>query len=182
MSHLVSPFATLNNINQTYELGDNATLECNGSGGPGNAYQWQKDGLNQSGENSDILSLQGVTAFTGGLYSCVVSNAAGDINASTHFFVAPYFLEQPMEGVLTSAGSTFNLSCVAAAFPSPLYQWVHEGGRDIRMENRANESILIISGIQFGEEGNYFCNASSNGYVASSQTSLVTGQNNSLAS
>ena len=173
---LVSPFATLNNLNQTYELGDNVTFECNSTGGPGNTYQWQKDGFNQIGENSTHLELhQGVTALTGGTYSCVVLNDAGEHNASTHLFVAPYFLEQPVEGVFTSAGSTFNISCVAAAFPDPEYLWAREEGGEIRMENLVNESIFTITSIQYGEEGNYYCNVTSNGHVESSHRSLVTG-------
>ena len=159
-------------ISQTYNLDENATLECNSVGGPGNTYLWQKDGLSLVNENSNVLMLYHVTSSTGGTYDCFVSNAAGNHSSSTLLFVFPYFLEQPIDIVLTSAGSTINLTCIAAAFPEPEYQWGREDGRDIRAEN-LNISVLTFSSIQFGDEGRYYCNATSNSKVSTSSSVLV---------
>ena len=167
---------TAASINKTYEQGDTAILECNSTGGPGNTYQWQKDQRDIIGEISTILSLPGVTASTGGAYSCVVSNDAGNSSASTLLLVSPYFIEQPMEVLLTSAGSLLNISCVAAAFPEPEYEWGHEDKKDLRMEILTNMSILSISGVQYEDGGNYYCNATSNGLTNVSISALVIGK------
>ena len=174
---LVSPFTTLNDtsINQTYERGDTATLECISTGGPGNVYQWQANGSDVIGENTTILTLPNVTASTGGTYSCVVSNDAGNQSASTYLFVYPYFLKQPVDSVLTSNGSNFNISCVAAAFPKPEYYWGHEDGREIRTDILINMTMFIISRVQFGDEGNYYCNVTSNSNYIVSRSTLVSG-------
>ena len=174
----VSPHANLTevSINRTYEQGENATLECNGIGGPDNIYQWQNDGENIENENSTILMLINVTASTGGVYICVVSNAAGNHSASTLLFVSPYFLKQPKDRVLTSVGLMINVECVAAAFPNPEYQWGHEDGRQIRMGILINMSILTISSLQFEDGGNYYCNVSSNGVMNTSASVLVIGE------
>ena len=175
---VVSPFATLNEmyINRTYNLGETAILECNSTGGPGNTYVWQKDGRDQLGENSTILTLHNVMASTGGIYSCVASNAAGNHSASTLTYIFPYFIVQPVKAVFTSNGSMINLSCVAMAFPESEYQWGREDGRDIRSDITVNMSVLTFSSIQFGDEGSYYCNATSNGHVINSESVLITGE------
>ena len=165
-------------INETYELGDTATLECFSPGGPNNTYQWLMDGSVLIGEVSTTLVLPGITVSAGGTYTCVVSNAAGNHSASTLLLISPYFIEQPVEIVLTSAGSTFNVSCVAVAFPDPEYQWGHEDGRDIRTNISTNMSVFTISNVQFGDEGSYYCNVTSNGFVNTSSSALLTGKNN----
>ena len=176
----MSPQATLPeaSMNQTYSANENATLECNSEGGPGNTYLWQKDGLSLDDENSSVLMLYNVTFSTGGTYNCFVSNAAGNHSASTLLFVFPYFLEQPVNVVLTSAGYTFNLTCIAAAFPEPEYQWGREDGRDIRTDVLVNMSLLTFSSVQFGDEGSYYCNATSNSRVNTSSSVLVTSKYN----
>ena len=175
---LVSPIANLSEaaINQTYEIGDTATLECSSIGGPGNIHLWQFDGRNINGENSSILSIPVTTVSVGGLYSCVVSNDAGNDSASTLLFISPYFIKQPEEVVLTSAGSSINITCVAVAFPEPEYRWGHEDGRELRMDILTNSSFLTISNVQFGDEGNYYCNATSNGFLNMSLNALVIGE------
>ena len=174
----VSPYVTLNeeDVNQTYELGDIATLECFSPGGPNNTYQWQMDGGVLTGENSTFLKLPEISFSAGGTYTCVVSNAAGNHSASTLLFVYPYFLKQPIDIVLTSMGSMINLTCIAAAFPGPQYQWGREDGRDIRTEITVNMSVLTIFNVQFGDEGGYYCNATSNSQVNKSSSVLVTSK------
>ena len=163
-------------INQIYELGDTADLECNSSGGPGNMYQWQFNGDDVNNENLTILRLQKVTFINGGTYSCVVSNPAGNHNVSTHLFISPYFVTQPEEVIYTSAGFSLSIICVAEAFPEPEYQWGHEDEREIRKDILTNVSTLTIPSVQFGDGGNYYCNVTSNGFVNTSKRSLVFGK------
>ena len=174
---VVSPIATLSeaSFNQTYEIGDTATFECSSVGGPDNIYQWQFEGIEILGEKSDILSLSVMTVSVGGIYTCIVTNEAGNDSAISPLYISPYFLKQPEDVVLTSAGSSVNISCFAVAFPDPEYQWGHEDGREFRMEILANMSYLSISSVQFGDEGNYYCNATSNGFLNTSMNTLIIG-------
>ena len=139
-------------------------------------YQWLFNEYFINNENSTILRLEGVTVVNGGIYSCVVSNAAGNHSVSTYLFISPYFVTQPEEVILTSAGSLLIITCITEAFPEPEYQWGHEDGRDIRQDILANMSTLTIPSIQFGDGGNYYCNATSNGFLNTSQDSLVFGK------
>ena len=160
-------------INQTYERGDTAVFVCNSTSTVGNTFSWQKDGIFISGENLNILVLPYVINSTGGRYTCIVTNAAGNNSASTDLFVFPYFIEQPVDIVLTSTGSTVTVTCIAEAFPNPEYQWGHEDGREIRVQT--NMSAFTIDSVQFGDEGNYYCNATSNGLINTSLSTLITG-------
>ena len=117
-----------------------------------------------------------MNASTGGMYTCVVTNAAGNDSDSTFLFADPYFITEPSDE-LAANGSTVILQCVAEAFPSPTYQWARADGAPIRDELRTNMSNLIFSPVLFGEEGDYYCNISSLGTVYQSRTATVNGIN-----
>jgi hypothetical protein len=106
-------------INVTYSQGYTATFQCTSSGGPDNTYQWQTDGNILNGETSGTLTLPNITTSTGGMYTCIVSNIAGNDSASTFVFVDPYFVSQPN----SHHGTTVVLICDALSFPDPQYLW-----------------------------------------------------------
>ena len=143
-------------------------------GGPGNLYQWQADGANISGETSEILMLPNVTATTGGMYTCVVTNIAGSNNASTFVFIFPYFINHPHSDQV-SVGSAVILICDAVSFPSPDYLWQRADGGNISSDTVTNERNLSISSVEYGDEGGYFCNASVGEDSIQSQIAIVTG-------
>ena len=173
---LVFPDAVISTpMNQTYQLGDNATLRCTSMGGPGNTYQWLLNGSDILGETLGTLMLPNVTAATGGEYTCHVSNTAGNDTASTYVFVSPYFITQPMN-ISQQVGYSGNLSCEAKAFPYPEYQWERVDGEPIRAGIMTNERTLFISSIMFRDEGGYICNATSRGRTAQSQYATVHGE------
>ena len=163
-------------INQTYSLGDNATLTCNSTEGPdGNTYQWQMNDIDIENETSQTLVLIDLSSEDGGKYTCVVSNTAGNDTASTYVFIAPYFTTQPMS-ISRQIGSSGNLSCVAKAFPNPEYEWVRVDEEPIREGIVTNESTLLISSIMIGDEGIYFCNVTSGETSFTSQYATVYGK------
>ena len=165
---------TEESINRTYEVGDTATLVCTSSGGPNNTYQWLANGENLHGQNFDTLTLPNVTASTGGIYTCMVSNIAGSNNASTSVFIFPYFIDNPRSHEV-SVGSAVLLICDAVSFPSPDYLWQRTDGMNISNEIVTNERNLSISSVEFGDEGGYFCTASAGEGSVQSQIAIVTG-------
>ena len=165
---------TEQSINDTYYEGANATLVCTSSGGPNNTYQWLENGENLHGQNSATLTLPNVTASTGGVYTCMVSNIAGSNNASTFLFIFPYFLNHPRSDNV-SVGYSVLLICDAASFPSPDYLWQRSDGGNISNDIVTNERNLSISSVEYGDEGGYFCTISARENSVSSNIAIVTG-------
>ena len=69
---------------------------------------------------------------------------------------------------LSNNGDTVMFTCIAIAFPSPLYSWT--------TPNPNNFSTNIISfTASYSDFGNYTCMADSNGTITTSQPALLTG-------
>ena len=153
-------------------FGDDVTLMCSSDGGPDNNYEWSKNGVVLSGETSANLTLNFITASSGGDYTCSVNNAAGNDSASTTLYVAPYIVTPLEEQTLTTNGSNVNINCDVAGFPSPTVTWV-----DMATNEVSNTSLLQFSQVMFGDEGLYRCVATAqiNGmtYTATNETTLV---------
>lgn len=116
-----------------------------------------------------------VQASTGGLYTCTVSNAAGADSSSTFLYVFPYFTIQPLSA-LTSSGRFSLLLCQAEAFPNPEYQWQRVDGGPIREGVETNNpNVLSFNPVMFGDEGTYYCNATSLEQTARSLDATITG-------
>ena len=152
-----------------------AVIMCTSLGGPGNTYQWQANDTDIQGETMEMLTLNDVDASTGGLYTCVVTNAAGNDSASTYVFIAPYFISQPMNEEVTN-GSSVTLQCVAEAFPSPSYLWARTDGLPVREGLVTTTSLFIFNPVHFGDEGNYSCNATSRDEFARSHDVTLAGE------
>ena len=76
----------------------------------------------------------------------------------------------------TANGSSVTLQCVAEAFPSPEYQWARTDGVSIREILVTGEGSFVLSPVIYGDEGYYYCNASSRDEVAHSQDVTLTGE------
>ena len=155
----MAPWVQEISSSQAYERGEDVILNCSALGGPDVTFQWLINGSNILGETSSSLSLFNVNASTGGEYTCVVSNQAGNDSACTSVFISPYFIVQP-ESTGGSNGSIVMLMCEAEAFPAPTYQWIHEGEM-IRSDLRNGSEVLTFDPLQFGDEGFYICNVTS---------------------
>ena len=173
---LVAPEANLTepSINRTYYEGAIAALVCTSTGGPNNTYRWLKNEENLHGQDSDTLTLSNVTASTGGVYTCMVSNIAGSNNVSTFVFIFPYFLTHP-RSYKVFVGSAVLLICDAVSFPSPDYLWQRVDGRNISGDTVINERNLSISSVEYGDEGGYFCTVSARDDSVPSSVAIVTG-------
>lgn len=172
---IVAPFITDITDELTYNRGEDVTLTCSALGGQNVYYQWQYNGTNINGESNSTLNLLNISASSGGEYTCVVSNNAGNNSRSTNVFVSPYFTTTP-ETIFGISGSLQSLVCIAEAFPSPAYQW-------IKMENsiRGNLSgldaqALMFDPLLFGDEGSYYCNVTSQMLSIQSNRVIVNGK------
>jgi hypothetical protein len=154
-------------------------LQCTDGGEPNtnSTYQWQANGTNLDNETLPILRLPNITADSGGEYTCVVSNPAGNHNASasTFLFVYPYFLSHPGD-VQVTLGSTILLTCDAVGFPNPEYLWTRDDRRIIRSDVKEGR-VLNITDAQFGDGGGYSCIASGRRRSFQSYGSIITGNN-----
>ena len=166
-------------VAQTLGRGATVTLQCTAMGGPGNTFQWLLNNVALSGETSPTLTRLNIAAADGGVYTCMVSNTAGTSSASTSVFIFPYFTSQPQD-MGGAAGSLVSLMCTAEAFPAPTYRWSRaSGGGQIRTAvTGRNSSTLQFSSLQFGDEGNYICTATS-GTAIQSQPATLTGNDHS---
>ena len=177
---MIKPFLTVfplpslssSSINQTYEVGSTAVLECSSFGGPNNAFQWQLNGLDIIGETQSTLTLPNVQASTGGMYTCVVTNAAGSDDISTFLYVSPYFINQPMD-TQASNGTPATLLCEAGAFPSPEYQWGRVDGEHVRGGIATDGTLFSFNPVMFGDEGEYYCTVSVSALESSIRSQAV---------
>ena len=177
----VAPEANLtaDSINQTLAREDNITLTCSGVGGPDNIYQWQFSGQDIDDETSTELDISNVNASNGGDYSCVVSNAAGNSTITTSLFISPYFTSQP-ESIGGVNGSSVTLTCVAEAFPALEYQWRRIDAMSLSSNVMGEDSSMLkFDPLVFGDEGGYFCLATSQGTVIQSDNATVSSEKKS---
>ena len=176
--HTVSPEGgvTVEPIDLEYNEGDDVTFTCSSLGGPSNTLQWLKDGLeliNSTGEN---LTLANITvAADGAVYTCVASNAAGSGNASVSLNIRPVFTIQPMSQSIVS-GTNVSFTCSAIGFPEPVYGWFREGDDLPQSAVIVNSSVLLIEPAVFGDQGVYYCSATSSNVSVSSDTATLTSQ------
>ena len=144
-------------VDQIFTRGESATLTCISMGGPGNVYHWEKDGTLIA--TDDILTLIDIDASSGGIYTCTVSNLAGNDSATTTLYVAPYFIIHP-ENVETSNSSKVNISCLAESFPEPEYMWMKDGDSSMIRDGVTRVDMpnsLVFRPVLFGDEGVYVC-------------------------
>ena len=150
--------------------GSSVTFNCYALGGPDNTYVWMKNEMIIGNESTLVVT--DIDASSGGTYTCLVSNAAGNDSASTTLYVAPYIVTPLEEQTLTANGSNVNLNCDAAGFPSPTVNWVDT--MDVEV---STTSFLQFSPALFGDEGDYRCVASANishmTFTATNTTTLI---------
>ena len=166
-------------VDHVFTRGENITLTCISMGGPGNIYQWEKDGETITTDN--VLTLMHINASSGGIYTCTVSNLAGNDSATTTLYVAPYFIIHP-ENVETTNSTEVNITCLAESFPDPEYVWMKDGDSDLVREDVVTVNMpnsLGFRPVLFGDEGMYTCMAfitiDTVVHNESSDTAVLTG-------
>lgn len=159
---------------QSYSRGDTMYLNCSANIGSINSIQWLKNGINLVNETSVNLQITTLAASDGGEYTCVANITDRIANNSVTIYIQPEFTMQPSD-VRVSNGSTATMTCEASAYPSPAYVWEKADRQPIRSGVMTNSSTLVLDYVLFGDEGYYYCNATSGGITVQSETATVTG-------
>lgn len=150
---ITPPTITTQPAAQSAPLGSSISFTVAASGTSPFNYQWQKNGADINGANSDTLSLSNVQDADAAVYTVVVSNAAGSVTsggAALAVITPPSISIQP-EPQTVNAGATANFF-VSAGGTAPLsYQW-RKDGSDIP---GATSASLAVAGVQDGDAGTY---------------------------
>ena len=177
-AHTASPEGgvTITPVGVVYDEGDNVTFSCSAEGGPGNTLQWLKDGevfgsIISGSENN--LTLTNITIDDGAVYTCEASNAAGTGSASVSLNISPVIISNPVS-IGVSNGTNASFMCSATGFPEPTYVWIRVGGELPESAIGVTISTLMLSPAVFGDQGEYYCNATSNSITVSSNAATLT--------
>ena len=151
-------------------------LSCTTVGGPGNTFQWSFNGAEIGNETSSNLTLINVTADNGGAYTCTVTNPAGSDSYTTYVFISPMITMDPVDVEVSNGTMDVTFSCDATGFPAPTFEWLRQyGGTLPESSSGGDTSVLTIGLAVFGDEGLYYCVASSNNLTVESERATLSG-------
>ena len=162
--------------NATFNDSDPVTLMCITLGGPGNTFQWSFNGEDVENETSSDLTLTNVSAEDGGMYTCNVTNSAGSDTFSTYVFISPMITSNPISMNASNGTALISFSCDAAGFPEPQIEWRREGGSLPTLATGENTTTLTIAPVLFGDEGLYYCVATSNALSVESERATLSSE------
>ena len=164
---------------ELYEVGDSAMLTCSHLGGPGNTVQWLRDGDSLGEATDDTYTIPEITPLViGVVYTCNVSNLAREGQANITLSIVPIILAHPDDTFAVVYGSVI-FCCNATGYPPPLYSWNKWNGSlpdSVYTTEGTHGNCLTINSVRFGDEGEYFCTATSNNVTVPSNTGLMTGE------
>jgi pectate lyase len=156
----------------TTPLGSSVSFNVAASGTSPFNFQWKKDGADIAGANSETLSLSNVQDGDAGIYSVVVSNAAGSATSADALLavITPPSINIQPEPQTVNAGATATFF-VSAGGTAPLsYQW-RKDGSDI---TGATSASLSVVNAQDDDAGTYTV-------VVSNAAGSVTSEGAALA-
>ena len=183
------------------DVGGEVNLMCNVQGGPNNIFMWKKDSGLLENETTNTLQLTNVAVSDAGVYTCTVSNAAGDGSDYTQLYIAPNIITAP-ENETASVYESVIFSCVAEGAPVPDIVWEYEGppsteessssasgsassstsgSSDTSVPGEVNTtvngstvtSMLTINPVQYNNYGVYRCVANSSSLMRSTSAEAV---------
>ncbi|MBK9248760.1 MAG: choice-of-anchor D domain-containing protein [Ignavibacteria bacterium] len=139
------------------------TTVCNGASvtlsvtanGTGLTYQWQKDGVNVDGAQSNTLNLNSISNANAGAYIVIVKNSCNLTTASSSAILSlresASITEQPVDlTIQTNLTATFTVKALGSNLK---YQWMKNN------VNRLNDTLptLTINNVILIDSGNYKC-------------------------
>ena len=163
-------------MNRTYDLGDNAILNCMAQNDFQINYQWQFNGTNMSGETNQYLNRPISSMSSGGEYTCLAYNDAGGSFLSTFIFITPYFTTSPQRKSTVYYGSLLTLTCEAQSFPAPQYLWEKKGDTIRETVVGIQSSGLSFDSLLLEDGGEYLCKVTSGQRTVKSNSASVVGE------
>lgn len=142
------------------------------------SYQWRFNGVNLPGNNSPVLRLYGVTDANAGIYSVVVSNAAGSVasnnetltvTAGTAAVVTPSIVTQPAP-VTVNAGNTATFAVGVNGTGPFTFQWRRDGNTLAG----ATSAALTLNNVALLNAGEYSVVVSNSAGAIVSSNALLT--------
>ncbi|MEQ2007905.1 MAG: immunoglobulin domain-containing protein [Limisphaerales bacterium] len=134
--------------------GTTATFAVTASGTAPLFYQWRFNGVNIAGATNNPITIPNAQAINEGLYSVVVSNAAGTAtssNASLTLGTLPFLTVAPPASQTNTVGQNTNFTVVAGGTAPLFYQWLFNG---TALANQTN-AALNLTNLQLTNGGVY---------------------------
>ncbi|XP_016112004.1 hemicentin-1 [Sinocyclocheilus grahami] len=151
----------------TPQVGSSLSLRCEANGTPEPEVTWYRNGLQLAAGNGlrierQQLEIVGVQVADGGVYTCKVSNIAGQVDRTFRVTVhVPPVMEGPLHETLTqNMGSHITLICEASGVPVPNIAWLKDGSpieSSLQWNWSARGNRLELGPLQLSHAGTYTC-------------------------
>ncbi|XP_056628956.1 hemicentin-1 isoform X2 [Triplophysa dalaica] len=148
-------------------VGSSLVLRCEAHGIPEPEVTWYRNGLQLAAGNGlrierQQLEIVGVQVVDGGVYTCKVSNIAGQVDRTFRVTVhVPLVMEGPLHETITqNLGSHITLICEVSGLPVPSISWLKDGS-PVESSLQWNWSMrgnrLELGPLQLSHAGTYTC-------------------------
>ncbi|KAI4892791.1 hypothetical protein NFI96_028928 [Prochilodus magdalenae] len=141
------------------QLGSAVTLHCEAQGVPEPEVTWYHNGQQLTAESGlqfdqQQLKITRVQVADGGIYTCRVSNPAGQVERTFRLTVhVPPVMEGPLHETLThTLGSKVRLVCDITGVPVPTVRWLKDG-----TAIGGEGGVLELAPLDFSHAGTYTC-------------------------
>ena len=140
-------------LDQTFSVGENASMTVQVEGTGPLHYQWQWKGINMDGENAETLSLAGISSEDAGEYTLVITNPFDTVTTSPIqvSVESPLTIADVSPDTVVTEGSPLSLFVEALGSGPLAYQWKRNGAD---LEGQVS-AILNLARADQGHAGIY---------------------------